>query len=151
MLYNYKACKKCSSGLRLPADATSASRTNGLGIIDDTKRATDKLGGEIDRGTPQELERYGVYNDAGLSHDGVLKYIVLRSVLPYELHLVLISMTSTRFDRDSQGRTRIFSLRRYSTELLRRAFCKDQQCIVLWRKPHIEFSGFDVLGCWRTA
>jgi len=74
MLYNYKACKKCSSGLRLPADATSASRTNGLGIIDDTKRATDKLGGEIDRGTPQELERYGVYNDAGLSHDGVLKY-----------------------------------------------------------------------------
>ena len=71
---NCKECKKSWSGLRLPADATSASRTDGLGIIDDTKRAADKLGGEIDRGASQEFERYGVYNDAGLSHGGVLKY-----------------------------------------------------------------------------
>ena len=140
-----KGCKKGSSILRLPADATSASRTDGLGIIDDTKRAADKLGGEIDRGASQELERYGVYNDAGLSHDGVLKYtsehfsvpeytgekrvmtdhgvLVLRSVLPHELHLILISMTSARFDRDSQGRTRMFPLRRYSTKLLPKHTC----------------------------
>ena len=61
------------------------------------------------------MERYGVYNDASLSHDRVLKYtsehsqcpniqkkrmmtdhgvLVLWSVLLYELHLILISMTS---------------------------------------------------------
>ena len=56
-----------------------------------------------------------------MTDDGVL---VLRSVLPYELHLVLISMTSARFDRDSQGRTRMFSLRGYSTELLPEHTCQ---------------------------
>ena len=66
--------KRSSSNLRLPADATSASRTDRLGVIHDTERAADKLCGEIDRGTSQEGERYHVDDDAGLSHDRVLEH-----------------------------------------------------------------------------
>jgi len=63
-----------SSALRLPADATSASRTDDLGIIDDTERAGDELGSEIDRGAAQELERYHVYDDMSLSPGRGLKH-----------------------------------------------------------------------------
>jgi hypothetical protein len=129
--------KTSSSNLRLPADATSASRTDGLGVIYDTERAADKLCGEINRRTSQEGERYRVDDDAGLSHDRVLKHtvgkflrmkrngmmtnrdvLVLGSAFPRELHPILISVATTRFDGDPQGRTRMFFLRRYSTELL---------------------------------
>jgi hypothetical protein len=44
--------------------------------------------------------------------------LVLGSAFSRELHLILISVAATRFDGDSQGRTRMFFLRRYSTELL---------------------------------
>ena len=70
---NAEDADKGSSTLRLPADATSASRTNGLRIVYDTERAADKLGGEIDSGTSQEGDRDRVYDDTGLSHDRVFK------------------------------------------------------------------------------
>ena len=66
--------KNSSSALRLPADSTSASRTDGLGIIDDPERAADELGSEIDHGAAQGLERYYVYNDVSLSHGRGLKH-----------------------------------------------------------------------------
>lgn len=70
---NAEDANKGSSTLRLPADATSTSRTNSLRIIYDTERTADKLGGEIDRGTSQEGEGDRVYDDTGLSHDRVFK------------------------------------------------------------------------------
>jgi len=62
-----------SLGLRFPTDAASTSRTNSLGIVYNTERAADELGGEIDRRTSQKSERDCVYDDTGLSHDRVLK------------------------------------------------------------------------------
>jgi hypothetical protein len=74
-----------SSALLLPADGTSASRTDDLGLGGDTERDADELCREIDRGAgraAQQLERYYIYDpdDTILSHSRVLKH-TLRSFL----------------------------------------------------------------------
>jgi hypothetical protein len=80
MFCNWKReAKRGSSALRLPADATSASRTNGLRIMYDAERAADELRSEIDRGASQEGERHHVHEDLGLGHDRVLEH-TLRNV-----------------------------------------------------------------------
>jgi hypothetical protein len=114
-----------SLGLRFPTDATSTSRTNSLGIIHNTERAADELGGEIDRRTTQESERDCVYDDTSLRHGRVLEFtwvvsqfrgtkktaemdhnvLVLKSALLCKLHFILISMAAARLDGDSQGGT----------------------------------------------
>jgi len=105
---------KKSSGLRFPTDATSTSRTNSLGIVHNTERAADKLGGEIDRRSSQKSERDCVYDDTSLLHGRVLELtrvvsqfrktektsemdhdvLVLKSALLCELHFILISMAA---------------------------------------------------------
>jgi hypothetical protein len=62
-----------SLGLRFPTDATSTSRANSLGVVHNTERAADELGGEIDRRSSQESERDCVYDDTGLRHGRVLE------------------------------------------------------------------------------
>ena len=93
-----------------------------MGIIYNAERAANELGCEIDRRTPQEGERNCVYDDAGPSHDRMLKLtggrfsvlgdkktivdhgvLVLESALLCKLHFILISMAAARFDGDSQG------------------------------------------------
>ena len=114
--------KKNSLGLRFPADSTSTSGSNGLGIIYNAKRAANELGGEIDCRAPQKGERNCVYDDTGPSHDRMLKLtggrfsvlgdrktimdhnvLILESALLCELHFILISMAAARFDGDSQS------------------------------------------------